>query len=238
MSAPAYSMDRFTRFMDRLTQHGLEAFRLYYGQYRGIVVDNVDDQHQGRILVRIPSIGDSPQVKRIAYPKVPMAGTGYGFKATPPVESIVWVTFENGRLDMPVWEGGIWLKDGIPESVRDPDTCAWFTPHGHKILLDGKSNQETVTVEHANGAKLSMDKDGNVFISNVSGKIVNVGLDASEAAILGDTLKRLLDELLDAIAAMTVGTGTGPSTIPINVVQFQAIKARLQTILSTTVKVK
>ena len=45
-------------------------------------------------------------------------------------------------------------------------------------------------------------------------------------------------QLFDAIATLTVGTGTGPSTIPINVAQFQAIKARLQTFLSRTVKVK
>lgn len=236
--APAYSATGFARFMDRLMMHGLEAFRLYYGEYRAIVLDNVDDQHQGRIRVRVPSVGDTPEVSRIAFPKVPLAGTGYGFKSIPKVDSIVWVTFENGKLDMPVWEGGIWVRDGIPEALRDPDTHGWFTPAGHKILLDEKSGQETVTVEHKNGAKLSIDKDGNVFVSNVSGKIVNVGLDASEAAVLGDTLKGLLDELFDAIATLTVGTGTGPSTIPINVAQFQAIKARLQTFLSRTVKVK
>lgn len=236
--APAYSSWGFGRFMDRLVLHGLEAFRLYYGEYRGIVLDNTDDRNQGRIRVRVPAVGDTEEVSRIAFPKVPLAGQGYGFKAVPPVDSIVWITFENGKLDMPVWEGGIWGRDGIPEALRDPDTFGWFTPQGHKILLDGKSGQETLRVEHLNGAYVELDKDGNVRVFNTSGKTVYVGLDANEAAVLGDTLKGLLDELIDAILALTVPTGTGPSGTPVNFIQFQAIKQRWRTILSQTVKVK
>lgn len=217
--------------------HGLEAFRLYYGEYRGIVVANTDDQNQGRIRVRVPSVGDTPTVSRVAFPKVPVAGAGYGFKSIPRVNSLVWITFENGKLDMPVWEGGIWVKDGIPEELRDPDTHGWFTPLGHKILLDDKDGQETIRITHKNGARFEIDKDGNVRVFNVNGKVVYVGLDASEAAVLGDTLKGLLDELFDAIAALTVPTGTGPSGFPINSIQFTNIKARLQQFLSTTVKV-
>lgn len=234
----AYSATGFARFMDRLMMHGLEAFRLYYGEYRGIVLENEDTQNQGRIRVRVPSIGDTAEVSRIAYPKVPSAGEGYGFKAIPQVDSIVWITFENGKPDMPVWEGGIWGRDGVPEALRDPDTYGWFTPHGHKILLDGKDGQSTVRVEHSNGGYVEVDKDGNVRVFNVDGKTVYIGKDASEAAVLGDTLKGLLDELIDALAAMTVPTGTGPSGTPINIAQFQSIKARWQQFLSRTVKVK
>ncbi len=235
--SPAYGAMGFRRFIDRLIQHGLEAFRLYYGEYRGIVLDNADDKNQGRIRVRVPSVGDTIEVSRIAFPKVPLAGNGYGFKSIPEVDSIVWVTFENGKLDMPVWEGGIWGRDGIPAALRDPDTHGWFTPLGHKILLDEKDGQETVTVEHKNGAKFSIDKDGNLYITNSSGKTVYVGANAQEAAVLGDKLKTILDDLLTALTAMTVGTNVGPSTVPTNVAQFIAIKARLQQILSTTVKV-
>lgn len=218
--------------------HGLEAFRLYYGEYRAIVVDNADDHHQGRIRVRVPSVGDTEGVSRMAYPKVPSAGNGYGFKAIPQVNSVVWVTFENGKLDLPVWEGGVWGQDHIPEALRDPDTYGWFTPHGHKILLDGKSDQKTIKIEHADGAYVEMDKDGNVRVFNKNGKTVYIGLDANEAAVLGNTLKGLLDELTDAILALTVQTSMGPSSVPINAAQFQAIKARWERILSQTVKVK
>lgn len=235
---PAYGAQGFWRFLDRLRNHGLEAFRLYYGIYRAQVVDNVDDLNQGRLRIRVPSIGDTEGTERIAYPKAPMAGNGFGLKATPPKDSFVWVVFEGGRPDMPVWEAGIWGQDHIPEALRDVDQHGWFTPKGHKILLDEKDGQETVTVEHKNGAKISIDKDGNIEITNVDGKTVYVGRSANEAAVLGDTLKGLLDELIDAIVALTVPTGMGPSGIPINAAQFQAIKARWRNFLSGTVKVK
>lgn len=238
-AGPAYTATGFLRFLDRLMMHGLESFRLYYGVYRGIVVGNTDDNNQGRIRVRVPSVGDAEGVSRIAYPKLPGgAGNGYGFRAPPPVDSIVWVTFENGKLDMPVWEAGVWGRDQVPEDLRDPDTWGWWTPHGHKITLDGRDNAKKVRIEHANGAYIEMDNDGNVRAFNASGKTVYIGLDANEAAVLGDTLKGLLDELIDAINALTVPTGMGPSGTPINAAQFQGIKARWRNFLSGTVKVK
>lgn len=228
----------FLRFLDRLLMHGLEAFRLYYGVYRAEVLDNTDDSNRGIMRIRVPSIGDSDAVSRIAYPIAPLAGSGFGFKSLPTVGSFVYVRFENGKLDMPLWEGGMWARDGIPDELRDPDQHGWFTPKGHKILLDEKDGQETIRITHKVGAKIEIDKDGNIRVFNSDGKTLYIGLNANEAAILGDTLKRMLDELMDALAALTVGTGTGPSTIPINVAQFQAIKARLSEILSQTVKVK
>ena len=228
----------FLRFLDRLFMHGLEAFRLFYGVYRAEVLSNTDDSNRGILRVRVPSVGDSDAVSRIAYPNVPLAGSGFGFKSLPTVGSFVWVIFENGRLDMPLWIGGMWGTDGVPEELRDPDQHGWYTPKGHKILLDEKDGQETIRITHKVGAKIEIDKDGNIRVFNADGKTLYIGLNANEAAVLGDTLKGLLDELFDALAALTVGTGTGPSTVPINLAQFQSIKARLQRILSQTVKVK
>jgi hypothetical protein len=237
-SAPAYGARGFARFYDRFMNHGLEAFRRYYGIYRAQVVDNADDLNQGRIKVRVPSIGDPVGTKRIAYPKTPSAGNGWGFKSTPPKDSFVWVVFEGGLPDLPVWEAGVWGRDHIPEALRDVDQHGWFTPKGHKILLDEKNGQETIQIEHKGGAKVRIDKDGNIEITNVDGGTVYVGNGANEAAVLGDTLKGLLDELVDAVLLLTVPTGTGPSGTPINAAQFQGIKARWRNFLSGTVKVK
>ncbi len=228
----------FLRFFDRLITHGLEAFRLYYGIYRAQVVDEADSQHQGRIRVRVPSVGDRAGVSRLAYPSAPAAGNGYGFKDTPPKDSWVWVFFEGGRLDTPVWMAGVWGRDHVPEALRDPKSRGWITPGGHKLLLDERDGEEFITIQHKSGHKFGLDKDGNVAIEQLSGKSVFVGKDAREAAILGDTLKGLLSDLIDALTMLTVGTGTGPSSVPINVASFLAIKVRLEQILSQTVKVK
>ena len=83
-----------------------------------------------------------------------------------------------------------------------------------------------------------MDKDGNVSIHNKDGSKVNVGLGADEAAVRGDTLKSLLEELIDTINALTVPTGVGPSGTPINIADFTAVKNKLKNFLSETVVVK
>lgn len=237
---PAYGANGFQRFMDRLFNHGLEAFNLYYGIYRAKVVDvqgfsggvlsgalggSSDKEKQGLLKVRVPAIGDTEKTPpRTAYPVLPLAGDDFGIKALPPKGSFVWVFFEGGRTDMPVWIGGWFRKGDMPERMEHVDAQGWFSPKGQTLLFD---------------------EDGNTFLeeggdapAGLGVTKVNLGREADEAAVLGDTLKGLLDELVDAITALTVNTVGGPSTPPLNAAQFIAIKARFITFLSKVVKLK
>jgi hypothetical protein len=45
-------------------------------------------------------------------------------------------------------------------------------------------------------------------------------------------IKQAIDELIDAIGKLTVTTGVGPSGIPINKAEFEAIKQKLNNLLS------
>ena len=238
MGSDHYSGSPFRRFIDRLVNHGLESFGLYYGDYRAVVVDNSDDNNQGKLIIRCPAVGDSKEIRRIAYPSAPAAGEGFGFRVIPPVDSLVWVSFENGKLDMPIWKGSWWCKDHLPEDWKgNVQAGGLISPGGHQFFFNDKSGEKELRLKHSGGAVVRIDKDGNIEITNSSGKTVYVGNGASEAAVLGDTLKGLLDELIDALAALTVPTGVGPSGTPVNIAQFQAIKARWRTFLSATVKV-
>ena len=243
-AAPGYSATGFRQFMDRLVMHGLEHLNLYYSTYRAVVVSNEDPDNdgqpdpQGRLRIRVPAIGDTSAVERIAYPITPLAGAQHGIKFIPEAGDQVWVEFENGRVDMPLWKGGWWARDEIPDDFKGAKAHGWFTRGGHQVLLDETDGEEVVRVRHLSGSEIEFDKNGSIFIRNTNGQMVEVGLDADEAAVLGDTLKGLLDELIDAIAALTVPTGVGPSGTPVNIAQFQSIKSRWQTFLSQTVKVK
>lgn len=64
------------------------------------------------------------------------------------------------------------------------------------------------------------------------------GKDAKEPAVLGDTLESIFGSLIDAIEAITVTTTQGPSGIPINIAQFEAIRAQLETFKSTKNKIE
>jgi hypothetical protein len=81
--------------------------RTYYGKYRGVVINNVDPEQRGRIMATVSDVsGLLPGTW--AEPCVPMAGIGSGIFAPPPIESGVWIEFERGDPDFPIWVGGYW----------------------------------------------------------------------------------------------------------------------------------
>jgi uncharacterized protein involved in type VI secretion and phage assembly len=79
----------------------------YYGIYRGTVVSNIDPEQMGRITAIVPDVsGVVPTTW--ATPAVPIAGKQMGAFMMPQVGSGVWVQFEGGDPDRPVWTGGWW----------------------------------------------------------------------------------------------------------------------------------
>lgn len=71
-------------------------------------------------------------------------------------------------------------------------------------------------------------KDGEIDI--ISKKINHN--EGKEPMVLGDTLKGILSDLIDAILAMTMVSPAGPTSTPTNAVQFTQIKGKLDQILS------
>jgi hypothetical protein len=81
----------------------------FFGKYRGQVVNNLDPLELGRTQVRCPAVlGDG--MLSWALPCVPYAGPRVGFFAIPPVGANVWVEFEGGDPDYPIWTGCFWGK--------------------------------------------------------------------------------------------------------------------------------
>lgn len=248
VGSPQFSATGFQRFFDKLIIHGLEYFGIFYGVYRAVVVSNEDPNSsgspdpQGRLVVRVPSVGDTPDAQRIAYPFALFAGENYGVKFIPRVDDQVYVMFERGKLDMPIWFGGWWAQNDIHEDFSSVDSHGIMTPGGHQLIFDEQSGSEFIRIKHLDGeTKIELDSQGNVFIVNKSGKKINIGdgaENANEPAALGETLKGLLEELIDGINAMTVPTPVGPSGTPINSATFTSIKTRLETILSETINLK
>ncbi|KLD66164.1 phage baseplate assembly protein V [Dyella japonica] len=79
----------------------------YYGKYRGTVLQNVDPEQMARIQVMVPDVsGLLPS--SWAMPCVPIAGKASGTFVVPQIGAGVWVEFEQGDPDYPVWTGGFW----------------------------------------------------------------------------------------------------------------------------------
>ncbi|MEM7357536.1 MAG: phage baseplate assembly protein V [Pseudomonadota bacterium] len=85
----------------------------FFGRYRGLVVDTADSTERGRLLVQVPAILDELNVW--AMPSTPYAGDAVGFYTLPPIGSGVWVVFEGGDPSYPVWTGGFWADNQLPD---------------------------------------------------------------------------------------------------------------------------
>lgn len=85
----------------------------FFGKYRGKVENNVDPLQQGRVQVSVPAVlGDGGM--SWAMPCAPYAGPGVGFFAIPPNRANIWVEFEGGNPDYPIWSGCFWNAGEVP----------------------------------------------------------------------------------------------------------------------------
>ncbi len=85
----------------------------YFGKYRGQVENNIDPLQMGRLQVSVPAVLGSGALSW-AMPCVPYAGRGVGFFAIPAVGANVWVEFEGGDTDYPIWSGCFWATGEAP----------------------------------------------------------------------------------------------------------------------------
>lgn len=79
------------------------ANKKYYGKFRGTVINNVDPMQIGRIQVSVPDVSIIPGTW--AMPCFPVAGKQMGTFIMPQLGSGVWVEFEQGDADYPIWTG-------------------------------------------------------------------------------------------------------------------------------------
>ena len=92
----------------------------FYGKYRGVVVGNTDPEGRGRLQVQVPEVR-GPGVIDWALPASPYAGDGVGFFALPPVDANVWVEYEGGNLQIPIWSGCFWERGQIAAADALPE---------------------------------------------------------------------------------------------------------------------
>jgi uncharacterized protein involved in type VI secretion and phage assembly len=79
----------------------------YFGKYRGMVLNNIDPMNMGRIMVQVPDVSNVLP-STWAMPCVPFAGLQNGFYVVPAIGSGVWIEFEQGHPDYPIWTGCFW----------------------------------------------------------------------------------------------------------------------------------
>ena len=152
----------------------------YYGVYRGTVVNNVDPLQIGRIIAIVPDVsGVIPTTW--AMPCVPIAGKQMGTFMVPQIGSGVFVQFEAGDPDRPVWMGGWWgdvaevpalALAGVP---GDPNIVIQTTLQNSVIVSDLPGPTGGIMLKSTTGATIIVNDTG-IYIQNGKGaSIVMVG---------------------------------------------------------------
>ena len=144
----------------------------YFGKYRGTVLNNADPMQTGRIQVQVPDVlGTTPS--SWAMPCVPLAGIQMGIYVVPPVGAGVWVEFEQGDPDYPIWVGCWWgSASEVPALAlaAPPPTpnILLQTVGQNTILLSDVPAGPGITLKTATGAMLVINETG-ILISNGKG---------------------------------------------------------------------
>ncbi len=142
----------------------------YYGKYRGTVSDNRDPLLLGRVQAKIPDVlGDNASTW--AMPCTPYAGKGVGLFLIPPVNASVWIEFEQGDIDYPIWTGCFWALGEVPATPAVAEMKVLKTDLA-TITLNDLQGAGGITIETSigTGAKVVMNVTG-IEITSGSGKI-------------------------------------------------------------------
>ncbi|MFV0665006.1 phage baseplate assembly protein V [Denitromonas sp.] len=150
----------------------------YYGKYRGMVLNNIDPMQQGRLQVQVPDVAGLVPASW-AMPCVPIAGIQNGMMALPVIGSGVWVEFEQGNPDHPIWVGCFW------GSAAEVPALALATPPGLPAITFQTPLQNGVTIsdlpgptggimlKSATGATLIVNDTG-IYIQNGKGAMITL----------------------------------------------------------------
>lgn len=166
----------------------------FFGKFRGTVTNNIDPMQLGRLLVQVPDVlGLVPS--SWAVPSVPLAGpTGppMGVSFVPPIGSGVWIEFEQGDPDFPIWTGCRWgaasdiplaAKAGVPAAPN----MVMQSLTQNRIVISSVPG-DGVTIETAAGELGPRFVLSATGIKLTCGPLTSVELSPTEVKINGQAL--------------------------------------------------
>ena len=133
----------------------------YLGKYRGTVINNVDPMQTARLIAQVPDVlGTTPS--SWAMPCVPTAGIQTGMFFIPPIGAGVWVEFEQGDADFPIWTGCWWA------SAAEVPAMALLAQPSVSHLVIQTELQNTLMVSDAPGPA------GGILLKSTTGAMIAI----------------------------------------------------------------
>jgi hypothetical protein len=166
----------------------------FFGKYQGTVINNIDPKQLGRLLVEVTDVvGLVPS--NWAEPCVPLAGpTGppMGVYFVPPIGAGVWVEFQHGDPECPIWSGCRWggssdiplaAKAGVPAAPN----MVMQSLTQNRIVISSVPG-DGVTIETAAGELGPRFVLSATGIKLTCGPLTSVELSPTEVKINGQAL--------------------------------------------------
>lgn len=152
----------------------------FFGKYRGTVINNIDPLQTGRIQAMVPDVS-ALLPTTWALPCVPIAGKQMGSYFVPQIGAGVWIEFEHGDPDYPIWVGGFWgtvaevpalALAGIPAS---PNIVLQTTAQNGIVISDLPGPTGGIMLKSTTGATIIVNDTG-IYIQNGKGaSLIMVG---------------------------------------------------------------
>src|SRR5680860_376310 len=153
----------------------------FLGKFRGTVVNNIDPELRGRLILMVPDVlGLVPSTWAEAC--TPLAGpTGppMGVYMVPPIGAGVWVEFEHGDADYPIWVGCRWgassdvptlAHAGLPVS---PNIVMQTTAQNALVISDLPGPTGGIMLKSTTGASIIVNDTG-IYIQNGKGAMITL----------------------------------------------------------------
>ncbi len=162
----------------------------YYGKYRGTVIDNADPMQMGRLMVQVPDVSNVVS-STWAMPCAPFSGSQSGVVCVPPTGASVWVEFEQGDSDYPIWSGCFWgSSDDVPSmALGGPPSVQSIVIQsvgGHILMIsDVQGSSGGILLKTSSGASIAINDTG---ITLDNGQGATVTLSGSSVKLNDDAL--------------------------------------------------
>ncbi|MGW1209351.1 phage baseplate assembly protein V [Streptomyces sp. NPDC002499] len=164
--------------------------RRFYGKYRGVVRDNEDPSRLGRLKVSVPSVLGPDVVTGWATPCAPFGGApDQGFLFVPERDAGVWVEFEEGDPEFPIWVGTYWTAPDAASQLPKPQAADGTeesevpklitrkiikTLKGHTLQFEDRDGAETVLLrEGVKGHLIALTQHG-IRVTDATGNTIEM----------------------------------------------------------------
>jgi hypothetical protein len=214
-----------------------------------VIVDNdsqnsSDGTKNGSVKIRIPymmnGLKDSELPWALPFQSFTGGSDSHGISSIPEENSLVWVFFYDEKLHKnPYYISGINLKDFTPAELFEdnvkssisgysssyPDNKFIYLANGVCLVISSNSSTPEIAIYHPEGAYIFINSSGEIHLKGANGTL--------EFSVLGETLKTVLEGLVDQIKTGVAPSGGG--TVTYATIDAWA-STNLPTILSQSVK--